>query len=334
MTGEAPPRSWLCAAIVAAAAVTHAAVAQEIVSRDAYLMGTRAVLAIHAADRARGLTALEDALAVLEQVEGELSTWRPESAISRLNRTAPGEAWQADGALCALFRELFLWHEATAGAFDPGIGTLAAAWDLHGAGAVPDEKTLRAARERAGLQHFIFDRRQCTVVRRTGATIDVGAFGKGEGLDRAAARLGPGPWLIDLGGQVMVGGPLPSGETWTIDVAHPRERTRAVTQVALRSGSLSTSAGSERDLSVGGRRVGHILDPRAGTPATFDGAVVVWHQRALAADILSTALFVMGPEGGRAWARERGIAAAFLIPDGDGARIDATPLFTEMMTSP
>ena len=55
-----------------------------------------------------------------------------------------------------------------------------------------------------------------------------------------------------------------------------------------------------------------------GRPAEFQGSVVVWHDRALVADILSTALFVMGPKTGLAWAEEHGIAVAFLIPkDGE-----------------
>jgi FAD:protein FMN transferase len=316
----------LCASVLRAA-VAGGGAPGELVRRDVYLMGTRVALAIDAADRATGLAALDTALVVLEQVESELSTWRAESAISRLNRAAPGEPWRAEGAVCGLFRELYTWHAGTAGAFDPAVGALTAAWDIHGKGAIPSDERLRQARARTGLQLFAFDSNQCTVVRRAEATIDVGAFGKGEALDRAAARLGAGPWLIDLGGQVMVGGSLPEGAPWPVDLAHPLERTRVVMQIGLRSGSVSTSAGSERDLSVEGRRVGHILDPRTGRPALFSGSVVVWHERALVADLLSTALYVMGPEAGSAWAQERGIAAAFLIPDGDGVRVEATPLF-------
>jgi thiamine biosynthesis lipoprotein len=50
---------------------------------------------------------------------------------------------------------------------------------------------------------------------------------------------------------------------------------------------------------------------------TFDGSVTVWHRRALVADILSTALFVMGPDEGLRWAESRGIAAGYLVPNWD-----------------
>ena len=69
-------------------------------------------------------------------------------------------------------------------------------------------------------------------------------------------------------------------------------------------------SGSERDVRVGGRRVGHILDPATGEPAAFAGSVTVWRERALVADILSTALYVKGPERGLAWADARDVAAA------------------------
>ena len=61
-----------------------------------------------------------------------------------------------------------------------------------------------------------------------------------------------------------------------------------------------------------------LLDPYTGRPAEVNGSVSVWHEQALVADILSTALYVMGPEKGLFWAESRNIAACFLVPDKDG----------------
>ena len=108
-----------------------------LVSRDVYLMGTRAQLSIYAATRDGGLATLESALAVIEDAEEELSTWRPSSRISALNRHPVGEPWTATPRLCRMFRDVWEWHRATGGAFDPAIGQLLAAWDIHGEGAVP-----------------------------------------------------------------------------------------------------------------------------------------------------------------------------------------------------
>jgi thiamine biosynthesis lipoprotein len=172
------------------------------------------------------------------------------------------------------------------------------------------------------MQHFLLDFAKRQIVRDADVQIDSGAFGKGEGLDRVldhATRQGADPWLIDLGGQVMVYGRPPGRSGWKIDVAHPDERDRAVFTVELTSGSLSTSSNSEQP--------GHILDPRTGTPVEFNGSVVVWHERGLVADILSTALFVMGPEKGLDWANARGFAACFLVRDGKNLRIRTTTAF-------
>jgi thiamine biosynthesis lipoprotein len=169
------------------------------------------------------------------------------------------------------------------------------------------------------------------VTRESGAEIDVGGFGKGEALDRADRALAddPAPWLIDLGGQVTVRGVPPAARAWTVPIAHPRNRVRPVGTMTLSSGSLATSGGSERDAYVNGRRVGHIIDPRTGRPAAFTGSVLVWHPRGLVADILSTALYVMGPDEGLRWAERHGTAACFLIADGDRLTIRPTRPFTD-----
>ena len=301
-----------------------------LVQRDAYVMGARALLASYAPDRPSGLTLLESALDVMQQTEAELSTWREDSAISRFNRSPLGHGWTADATLCRLFGDLYDWHGRTSGTFDPTVGALATAWQIHGEGQIPDAAQLQAARARTGLGLIDFDRQTCSLIRRGDATIDVGAFGKGEALDRVANALTAGPWIVDLGGQVSVGGRASDGSPWVVDISHPLDRERPIMHLELSSGSLSTSGASERDAYVGGVRITHHLDPRTGRPATFVGSVVVWHERALVADIVSTALYVMGPEEGVRWAESRGITAAYLIPLSHGVATVATSTFARL----
>jgi thiamine biosynthesis lipoprotein len=260
-----------------------------------------------------------------------LSTWRADSAVSRLNRQPVGTPFHAGAELCRTFADLVEWQQETGGAFDPAIGRLIDAWDIHGDGRVPKAAELAAARRTSGLHLFAFDRPACTITRRADVTLDVGAFGKGEALDRVEPELPDAIWLIDLGGQVSVHG-LPAGEgSWTIDVAHPAQRTSAFLHLRIEEGSLSTSAGSERDLHVNGRRVAHHLDPRTGEPAQFNGSVTVWHRRGIVADILSTALFVMGPDDGLRWAEARGLSACYLVLDeADRVRARMTRAFSRL----
>ncbi|MEW6322816.1 MAG: FAD:protein FMN transferase [Acidobacteriota bacterium] len=307
----------LSAAVLATAAATALQAAggssAPVVARDVILMGTRARLATVDDNRARGLARLERALGVLEGVEAALSTWRPDSEISRLNSAPARALFALSPATCETFRALDRWTRDTGGAFDAATGALTSAWDLHGAGRVPGDDAVAAALAASGWARLGFDAPGCTVRRADGVQIDVGGFGKGAALDAVAAALADDatPWLIDLGGQVAARGARASGG-WPVSLAHPLDRVRPAVAAVVRDDSLATSAGSERDLVVDGRRVGHILDPRTGRPAPFAGSVTVRHPQALAADILSTALFVMGPDAGLAWADAHGVAALYL----------------------
>ena len=306
--------------------------ASEAIVRESVLMGTRATLATYAAVREDGLQRLERALTLLESADSLLSTWRDDSTISELNRSPVGEPWSAGTALCPVFRDLEYWWVETGAAFDPAIGTLTRAWDIHGSGRVPDEHALAIAKGRSGWSLLNFDAAQCTITRLEAATLDVGAFGKGAALDWVTAAVSDGSWLIDLGGQVAVHGLPPGRSWWDISVAHPARRHEPFLTLRLPGGSLATSAGSESDRDVSGGRVGHILDPRTGYPAGFNGSATVWHAHALVADVLSTALFVMGLERGLQWAEDRNIAALFLRPTETGVDVHATSAFLPLIT--
>ena len=281
------------------------------VERAVFLMGTAARFVAEAPDRGAGLARLERMVRVVEETEAELSTWREDSALSRLNRQPIGEPLPVAPRLCATMRRVAAWREATGGAFDPAVG----------------RRGLRdgpGPAEVVGLDLLEVAAEPCALVRRGDLALDAGAFGKGEALDRvrAAERGRPGAWLVDLGGQVAVSG-RPRGGAWTVALAHPRERQQGVASLELRGGSLSTSGGSERDrTTAAGLPEGHILDPRSGLPVRRPESVVVWREEALAADALSTALYVLGPEEGLPWAEERGFAVAFLAPRPDFGEVE------------
>ena len=293
------------------------------VERTVHLMGTWATLVVEAADRAAGLHQLERMVGLIERTEASLSTWRADSGLSALNRQPVYEPFPLPPGLCGLWPRLARWHRLTGGAFDPAVGRLVEVWGLRSGGSVPAPDVLRAARAATGLAHFRFDAVTCRVTRTANATLDAGAFGKGEALRRLiAATVGGHPWMVDFGGQIAVGG-TSAGEGWPVAVAHPARRHQAALALDLTTGSLATSAASERSWVVEGRPVAHILDPRTGQPIHRPGSVTVWHEDPLAADILSTALYVMGADDGLDHAEQHGVAALFLVPDPDR---DAVPV--------
>ena len=295
------------------------------VERTVHLMGTWATLVVLTADRAAGLQALERMVGAIERTEASLSTWRADSVLSALNRHPVHEPFGLPPPLCGLWPRLARWHRLTGGAFDPAVGRLVEAWGLRAGGAVPVPDALRAALAATGFAHFRFDAETCRVTRTVDATLDAGAFGKGEALRRLTAVSGDGhAWMVDFGGQVAVGG-RPAAEGWPVAVAHPARRHQPALELVLAAGSLAASGASERTWVVEGRPVAHILDPRTGRPVHRPESVTVWHDDPLAADVLSTALYVMGAEAGLDHAERHGIAALFLAPGPDGD--DATATF-------
>jgi thiamine biosynthesis lipoprotein len=259
-------------------------------------MGTELEISVAGADRAAALKASEMAVREIEGVERTLTTWRPGGPLERVNAARPGEAVPVGPELAALLAVVLDWSVRTDRAFDPTVLPLVRAWDLRGKGRIPDAALLTRALAATGGEHFRIDAARGEVRRLSPeAGVDEGAWGKGYALDRAAGalrRAGARTALLDLGGQIFALGPA------TVAVADPLDRGRAVASLDVADESVSTSGNSERGLVVGRRRIGHLLDPRTGQPARDFGSVTVLAPSGLAADILSTAFFVLGPERG------------------------------------
>ena len=104
-----------------------------------------------------------------------------------------------------------------------------------------------------------------------------------------------------MGGQVGIFGKTAE---YTVGIAHPEKRTSPVLELVMDNGSVATSGFSQRQVSVNGRRYGHIIDPENGLPVADFGSLTVWAADATAADCLSTGLYVMGPDKAMKWAAE------------------------------
>ena len=330
-SGRAPRRPGFRSAGGANGGRRQPAAARVPVERTVHLMGTWATLVVQAPDRASGLHLLERMVGLMERTEAALSTWRADSVLSALNRQPVDEPFSLPPALCGLWPRLARWHRLTGGAFDPAVGRLVEVWGLRTGGAAPAPDALRAARAATGFAHFRFEAETCRVTRAADAALDAGAFGKGEALRRLTAAAPAGlPWMVDFGGQIAVGGAR-ADAGWPVALAHPAYRQRAAVALALPAGSLATSGARERPPSAGGRPRAHVLDPRSGRLVRRPASVTVWHEDPLAADVLSTALYVMGVDDGLEHAARHGVAAVFLVPDAaagaSGVAVRASPAF-------
>jgi thiamine biosynthesis lipoprotein len=291
-------------------------------------MGTILSIRVEGKDRARALAASEAAAAEVARVEDLLSTWKRGGALDRLNHAPPGRSVDVGAEVASLLREVRAWSLRTRGAFDPTVLPLVLAWDLRGAGGVPDASALAQAVSATGWSGFALpagrDGLRASAARtRSGSGIDEGAWGKGYALDRARRALtaaGARRATLDLGGQVMV---LGSG---AVEIADPRERRRFAGSIEVEDESVSTSGNSERSVNAGGGRIGHLLDPRTGRPAPDFGSATAVAKSGLVADILSTAFFVLGPREGLALSRKLnrgGFANEALFLTAEDGAVDA-----------
>lgn len=294
------------------------------IERHLNLMGTTLVISVEARDRRAAIDASEKALETLRRAEQRLSTWTKDSELARLNEAEVGRNVSLSSELAEELTDVRRWWAATGGAFDPGIGKLSEIWGLRSGGKEPARALLDWATGLPGLEALGID--GPTAVRRhSELIIDEGGFGKGAGLDDAVQKLEETEAtaaMINLGGQVALFG---AGTPVRFEVADPSDRQRIVLTLTVERGAVATSGNSERHLTVGGTAYSHILDPNSGLPVPDFGSLTVWADDALAADCLSTGLYVLGPDRALDWATEQdGIEILVLESFDDGIKARAT----------
>lgn len=302
------------------------------IERRCSAMGTGLRIEVQAPTRALALAASERALRAIEACEKRLSTWgeNPQGELARLNRAPVGMVLPLSEALALELGQALHWSRETDGMFNPAVGSLVAAWDLRGTGQRPSAARLRAARNCSSLADLELQGSHATR-HSAGLILEEGGFGKGAGLDAALAALADTRMTavrMDLGGQWLVatgaGAERPSPTFFA--VAHPRHREQSVLRLSMTTGSVATSGNSERGIVVQGQHLGHLLDPSTGQPAPDFGSLTVLASTGLAADALSTGLYVMGPLKALEWCSQReGIEVLALVVTSDGLKALASP---------
>jgi thiamine biosynthesis lipoprotein len=311
-------------AIAALLSLAVALPGQAEVRRTVATMGTWLELEVSAKDRNGALAASEAAVRAVAAVEARLSTWRPDSEISRAHATLPGQ-WVALGAATAADLQFaFDFACESGGTFQPTIGALLDAHGLRGERRWPTAAALATALA-ASAGNMVELRADAMRRQDAAAWVATDGFAKGIALRAAAAavRAAGAAATFDFGGQWFVEGGRPA----RLQLAHPDQRDRAVATFLLQPGfSASTTGNGERRELVDGRPFGHLFDPRTGGFAADFGSVTVVAADPARADAASTALFVAGPADGIALAERLRVEAVFVVRCADEApRLVATP---------
>ncbi|MGQ0645725.1 MAG: FAD:protein FMN transferase [Elusimicrobiota bacterium] len=288
--------------------------------RARYVMGTFLRVTARGGDAAFLEEAAEAFLGEVERWDRLLSTYKEDSEISAVNRSAP-EAAPASSDTVRAVSSALSWAARTGGAFDPTAGPLIKVWGFDaGPARLPASEDIAAVLPL--VDHRRVEVRDGAVrLERKGMAMDFGAIGKGWALDRALEKIrdreGLTEFTADFGGQLLFWSRTP--RFWPASA-----RGEGTAFRVEGNGSLSTSAVTEKFLLAedpkdpsrpGRRRYGHILNPATGRPAEPCESVTVWASTAEAADVLSTALFVLGPEAGPRFAEKEGVAMVMVYQD-------------------
>jgi len=243
------------------------------------------------------------ALDLVESLETQMTVYRSDGEMIRINRAAASRPVRVEPRLFAMFQLAKRLHRDTAGALDITSGPLSEAWGFsRREGRLPSDAVIADALACVGMQNVELDPNHLTIAfRRQGMSVNLNSIGKGYALDRMAELLAThlvSDYLLHGGkSSVLARGDQPgnAGQGWTIGLRHPLRPADRLAEFVLCNQALSTSGSGTQFFIRRGKRYGHILDPRTGRPAEGLYSATVVAPTAAEADALSTAFYVMGP---------------------------------------
>ncbi len=289
-------------------------------------MGTRWSTRIDA-DPSVDLAALQqDLAAAVAQVDAQMSPWKPDSDLMRLNRAPVGDWVNLPAEMLEVLDCALAVHRLSAGAFDPCVGALVDAWGFGAVRDTPDAQAIRAARQPMPPNangRLELDRPVGRARKRAPLQLDLCGIAKGYAVDRMAAVLRQHAVrhaLAALDGELRALGSQASGKPWAVALERPEAGRRAVHGVIeLEDLAVATSGDYRRYLEVGDARLAHTMDARRGAPVNNAVAsVTVLAPTCMQADAWATALLVEGAHDGLATAQRMGLEAVFLLRRPEG----------------
>ena len=277
--------------------------------------------------------------ACLEDVNRRMSTWRPDSELSRFNQHLDDTPFKFSDETFHVMQRAIQISEQTGGAFDVTVGPIVNAYgfgpDSRPIDPPSDEK-LQELKKRVGYRLVRLDPLAHTARKmRPDVYCDLSAIAKGYGVDQVARLLdgrGIAGYMVEVGGEVRARGHNAEGRPWRIAIEKPTDRGRAIHRiVGLTDKAMATSGDYHNYYMADGVRICHEIDPRTGHAIRNNlASVSVIGDDCETADALATAFMVLGTDDGYQFAERNGIAALFLVRQqgGDGEFLEKmTPAF-------
>ena len=276
---------------------------------------------------------LESAIRIrLEQIDQRMSTYREDSEVSRFNHTAPGEWFPVSEETARLVQRATELSQMTSGAFDVTVGPVVTLWNF-GAGTaehrfqVPSDELIASTRDRVGYENLAVQLDPPALKKSVdGLEVDLSAIAKGYAVDAVAELLHEYPnYMVEIGGEVRTKGSRNLGKGWRIGLEWPTRNERRVDSIITLNDQALATSGDYRSFQVqDGVTYSHTMDPATGRPVKHSMAsATVLADDCATADALATALLVMGPERGQAFAVENNICALLVMRNDDQVNSDS-----------
>jgi thiamine biosynthesis lipoprotein len=258
-------------------------------------------------------------MAEMRHIDADMSTYKPDSEVSRVNAGAARHPVKIGAELFGLLETALEYSRITDGAFDITYASVGFMYDFR-ARHRPDEQQIAAALPAVNYHHVLLDRATRTVrFTQPGVRIDLGGIAKGYSVDRGIEilqHLGISHALVSAGGDSRIIGDR-FGKPWIVGIRHPDRKDEVIARIPLVDTAISTSGDYERYFDENGVRYHHIIDPRTGHSASAVRSATVLASTATRTDGLSKTAFVLGAEAAlKIYARLGDVEAILVRPDG------------------
>lgn len=289
-------------------------------------MGTRYSAIFFAAPGLDESTIRAELFAAVDRVDRQMSTWKPDSDLNRLNAAAL-EQWVAvPEELVRVLANSLRIGQQSGGAFDIGVGAVVNAWGFGPAQRQPDVHKTSAPKAATYLPagHVLdIDDAYNRIRKRAAITLDLSGIAKGFGVDEMARCLdsfGISSYLVGIDGEMRARGVKADRRPWAVAIEKPIQGVREVMGVMeLTDAAIATSGDYRHWVELAGKHYAHSIDPSSGRPVCNRlAAVTVVMSSCMYADGWATALLVLGETAGIELAQKRGMDALFVLRDGEG----------------
>ena len=260
-----------------------------------------------------------DAEQEIRRLENLFSVTVENSEISRLNAAAGKESVEISNDTQILLEAGKNLGSMTGNKFDIAISPIVKAWGFtESEHHVPTQAELDALLPLTDAEDVVLE--NCTAnLKKEGMAVDLGGIAKGYASDKVASLLkgkGVESAIISLGGNVYGIGTKPDGEKWGVALANPLDANDYCGLISVENQAVVTSGGYQRYFEADGKKYHHIIDPATGYPAESGLlSVTIISESGTEADVLSTALYVMGLEKALEYWQEHGNFEAIFVTE-------------------